>query len=560
VFTSVETLVLYEYGLVWEELGNYHQSVLFLVPAAENMKRCGYPANYRALAAVHARQACISNVDNDAAGKCLDLILDAIEDIFRDRVYGDDRPLLVRAIHGLVADLSAEQRHVLSADVEDIPRADPVALLVLKGCYDQARPSLTKAWEMDGTVSEPASEMVRISRFTGDGKEMRMWFDRAVAARFDDPLAYDNYLDGIRSGPLGGRKVLLDFGAECLATGRFDTAVPLKFIETLVIVRDEYDRGDASDWGGHEVYDAARETFEKSLAPGGVYAGSDYLRSMEAAFEVQAGHWDDARTAMSRLTGGLDGTATAVIGLTPEEVAGTVLVYTGPDSENAVRGQNRAAWGKPQEALREYQAAIDRQKDPTALRFLRGIAQRLRWEIDFQAGKPVALNADASFSGFRPIEGRWQADSDGALIAISPDNQKLYLRCDADFGDHWELSADVDFLGGNPAGSFAGLALGMQGTANHLGLGIAPGLQKFAANDETTDPVKLRPGTIGNRNRLTLRRDGGRIVLAIDRQTLYDAPCDDTESNRLKIGFGGFRLADDQIIRFRRVSIRRTTE
>ena len=52
---------------------------------------------------------------------------------------------------------------------------------------------------------------------------MRLWFDRAVAARFDYREAYMKYMYGLYPRWHGDRQALYDFAIECSENGRLDS-------------------------------------------------------------------------------------------------------------------------------------------------------------------------------------------------------------------------------------------------------------------------------------------------------------------------------------------------
>jgi hypothetical protein len=209
--------------------------------------------------------------------------------------------------------------------------------------------------------------------------------------------------------------------------------------------------------------------------------------------------------------------------------------------------------------LASYQAAIDREKDPAAVRYLRGVSRAVQMEMDFYAFKEVKLNADADFSGFRPVFGKWTADTDGGLIAIAEKQQQIYLYCNADFGENWELHADVDFLRTDADWSLTGLTLCPAGSNQYLSMGLCPRQHKFIAHIGNMDELDNHAAPIVWRNNnTTLRRDGDKVTFKLGDTEVYQGACDDTETNRMRIGFGGWPMPENDAVRFRNVSIKRT--
>ena len=163
--------------------------------------------------------------------------------------------------------------------------------------------------------------MIHVTMGEGNAKEMRAWFDRAVAARFDDSDAYSAYIWGIYPRWLGDRATLMAFADECAATGRFDTQVPLHYFEILTIVRTECDNNKMVSLTTPDLYEKAHDILEKTLAPEGALSNDRGYRSAEVAYAIAAKRWNDAHQAMDELEGQkLDATATANFGLTPQRI------------------------------------------------------------------------------------------------------------------------------------------------------------------------------------------------------------------------------------------------
>ncbi|MBI2302735.1 MAG: hypothetical protein HYU66_27840 [Armatimonadetes bacterium] len=80
------------------------------------------------------------------------------------------------------------------------------------------------AWRLHPEYPDAA---VKLITCPGEGESARLWFDRAVAADFDCPEAYELYRRSLSPA------VSVAFGRECLATGRFDTGVPWQYAEAL---------------------------------------------------------------------------------------------------------------------------------------------------------------------------------------------------------------------------------------------------------------------------------------------------------------------------------------
>jgi hypothetical protein len=94
----------------------------------------------------------------------------------------------------------------------------------------------TKAFELCPQHPEAPVAMMQILGVIGRSDELRVWFDRAVAAQLDFEPAYRIYLHYQQPRWGGSVRSLQKFGEECLATGRFDTFVPTCYVVAMQYV------------------------------------------------------------------------------------------------------------------------------------------------------------------------------------------------------------------------------------------------------------------------------------------------------------------------------------
>lgn len=108
---------------------------------------------------------------------------------------------------------------------------------------DRARTILTEAWHQDPTRPEAAGAMITVAMggHGNPGETGRTWFDRAVSAQMDYPAAFRKMARALLPRWGGSHGALRAFGRECLATGRFDTDVPLVYLYVLRTIGCELD-------------------------------------------------------------------------------------------------------------------------------------------------------------------------------------------------------------------------------------------------------------------------------------------------------------------------------
>ena len=345
-----DPLVLYFLGVALNRTNHPNAAETDLCQAADAITPDKYPANWRARAAADAFSILKANGKNGRAPKYRDQLATAVADIFKQHVFGDDRALLMRTLYVLTDDLPSLAMHKIVTAVKSIPDADPVAVLYLEGQWHiqaawqdrgsdwadkvtakgwagfgdelaKARTALVQANTLDPRIAEPATAMIHVCMGESNADEMRTWFDRAVAARFDDTDAYNAYTWGIYPRWLGDRDKLMSFADECAATARYDTQVPLDYYKILIAVRQECDGGHSKALVTPDIYAKAHNILEKTLATDGACPNDRILRSSEIAYEIAAKQWNDAHETVDLLKGAtMDAGATKAWGLTPEKI------------------------------------------------------------------------------------------------------------------------------------------------------------------------------------------------------------------------------------------------
>lgn len=95
---------------------------------------------------------------------------------------------------------------------------------------EQARKLLTEGWETYPGIPEFAQKMITVAMAAAViSNEERMWFDRVVIAQMDYLPGYSSLEWALYPRWGGSHTQMLAFATECLDTGRFDTAVPMRY-------------------------------------------------------------------------------------------------------------------------------------------------------------------------------------------------------------------------------------------------------------------------------------------------------------------------------------------
>lgn len=581
-------LVQYLYGMIQSDENHDADAEHSLRTACDSMHAQGYPANLQARAASEVCTIMAGAGRNGEIKPYADIVAAGTGEMFKTHLFNNtgQRELLIGELAQTGKYLDYAQRQAIWKAAAAVGDADPVAVLYLDGEFrtkqawhyrgggftntvtpegwegfatelKKAEACYSKAWEMDKSIPNIPTAMISIAMGSSGVEEMRLWFDRAVAARFDYPEAYHDFIFGILPRWHGNREMLLSFANECLETHRFDTSVPLHYFEILRWVQTECDHGDTSFWREPEIYARAKESFEKSIAAGGAAGREADVRGHEAAFAVRCAQWDDARRAIEKGFQ-IDLQTATDFGLSEELVKSAAFAYSGPGSEPALKGREQAIHGEKKAAIESYHAAIAAQNDPLAKHFLKGRAQILQWEVDFAAGAEVAIKADKELSGFKIAFGKWTADDDGGLVGSAVD-PFLQISCEADFGKDWDMTADVDYIHTGADWSSTGLTVSPPGYTSYTGFNLNRQKQNITVHIMNHGEMETNPAPAADHNVMTLKRRGDTIKAIVNGKQVYEGDPFNFVARR-DIGFGGWPNSPGDSYRYRNVKIKKAID
>ena len=346
----------------------------------------------------------------------------------------------------------------------------------------KAADHFTKAWELDPTVPYAAVGMIGVAGGSGiGGLSARDWFDRAVEARMDYYFAYSGLANFLQPKWGGREDSIREFGRECIATKRFDTDVPFKFILLLHFVDREM--GDCGAiWLQEGTYDSAKTVLEGMENEPARSAESlerrppEWLLSLHAALAAKVKKYGEARPILDQLGPNLRMDALDFVKCRhPIEIA---RVY-------AMTGEGRADVKKYEATLADYQLsdpaiarsakeclenAIRTNSEPEAKPYFDQQKTLLAWLQQFYRGEWVNLTFDPSLSMWEQRAGNWTCvDSQSVishempfgkpnrLVSVVPFSGPLEIdldaaglnytkgyQCGVGIGDIWATSGDAN--------------------------------------------------------------------------------------------------------------------
>lgn len=309
-----------------------------------------------------------------------------------------------------------------------------------------ARDHFMRAHEMHPEWPDAASEMIQVSLGEGSDEE-RLWFDRAVAAQFDHTTSYRRMMRMALLPRWGGsHEAMLEFGRECLATGRFDTVVPSCAYDAVVTIGEE----------APHIRDAV--TIPGAYAPA-VTACRGYLTAHSAPHLVQlwhsrlailhwaAGRYAEACQALDEVKDDLAPQAVGECRVRANDVVGESRLFGGPHGAAFAAAETLVEQGRLEDALAACQPLAARDDLHAAARqIVAGRVATLETAAALDRYDWVDLQPRAGLAGWQVVTGDWRVEPDGTLVGTSGERGRLKLLCEAEIGQDFELTGEFDFL------------------------------------------------------------------------------------------------------------------
>ncbi|MEZ6191386.1 MAG: hypothetical protein R3C45_08870 [Phycisphaerales bacterium] len=216
---------------------------------------------------------------------------------------------------------------------------------------DIAYPHLVKAWQLHPEFPDAAAELIVVSMGLRNGEE-RVWFDRAVDARFDHLTAYRNYRWSIRPRWRGSSQKMYQFGVECLETGRFDTDVPSMFFHTMMDIYKEED--DLNFWHTPGVYENFLKYFDGEKTDGRMWDWTPaHWETCKAAVAWHLDRFEEGAAILDGLGDAIEPSVFAYFWASP--VLSPSECYARARLPESVFSQTQKLWDK-----REYRRGLQR--------------------------------------------------------------------------------------------------------------------------------------------------------------------------------------------------------
>lgn len=271
------------------------------------------------------------------------------------------------------------------------------------------------AHEMHPEFPEAAALMVAVAMASCGQWNEREWFDRAVAAHFDDPHAYNHYKWALRPRWGGSHAEMYQFALECLNTKRFDTYIPSYFLVILNEIGSELD-----DWRlayrAPRVHNDIKIYFDGKLAETVNKQDRIALQSQYAALNWLTEHYEEAQKLFDELGDDLKGDAFSELFGDKNMARAATHLWLGPFKEEFGKAEKLYDSDQSLEALPIYAGLKNKLQDAKDLFLIDDRLAVLRVKERFLAGDWVDVTPDNALAGWRTVNGEWKRLKDRAAV------------------------------------------------------------------------------------------------------------------------------------------------
>jgi hypothetical protein len=435
-----------------------------------------------------------------------------------------------------------------------------------------ARKYFTQAWKLHPDRPLAPCRMIYVSLGDANIGEMRVWFDRTVAAQIDYPNAWSNLRWGLRPRWYGDLNSMLAFGQTALNTRRFDTDVPRKYFDSVSDVTSELEVPSGQNiYGRADIWPQLETMYEGYIAePTLTEYSRDGWRNAYAMVAYLAGKYAVAQKQLQALKWqsrpedllgwGKD------VSLMPLEVA----ARTGTQAKPVSAAETDRLKGDVAGALKIYnELAAATDLDGWTRGFVQERQATLKLEQALQSGSWVNfLPADTNFTGWQAASGKYELLPDGALeVQSASTGHILYSR--ARVGTEFEVRGQFEVVGSGTKEFQAGLVMGVPefDTANWYGFrmkrnsdeGEVCSFSRHWSSRQIKAPVQLD----GRTNTFSFRFQAGRVSATVDGREVFrevEPPKNSyVSTNEFLLGLGAFNHSNDSAIRYRNLQVRRLT-
>ena len=425
-----------------------------------------------------------------------------------------------------------------------------------------------EAHEMRPDFPEAAAELIGIARagYAPDGTDERYWFDRAVAAEFDNDTAYGSMLNSLMPRWEGSFEEMLAFGTECMETGRYDTDVPYVFfraLKSIVVDTDTFEpliQIEAID-------DGLVRMLMGYLDEGG--HGSRYYDCLLAAVHYAAGRYFESQQVLFTVAyQELEPRAFSDLGL---EMHTTLMLVAGLSEDNGETAQ--LLDDLMEDGFYERVIAIcEELAEPHAFnpglplfKYYTHRAWVAEKMIELDEGRVADITPGPLLRGWLIRGGSWGVDEatsvlTGLSTGITNTPRGMMLACDIPIDDEYEISGRLEITSGMYREEFhAGVLvdIGLGHVAHGALVYPLDGVAQAYRADLGLSPQRSRYQPRQGGDELRVRVSGRKLTAWVNGEmVIKEEPLPNLPGEKSWFGLGGVIGSPNTYIRFREMRMK----
>lgn len=436
-----------------------------------------------------------------------------------------------------------------------------------------ARGHLKKAWELRPDRHEAAANMISIvmAGHGFEGDSLRKWFDRAVQAQLDTRQPYWSMSWALRPRWGGSHEEMLAFARACRAAGRYDTELPVLYLEILRHICE-----DAGDW---------KPVFAQPGVAKEVIAVCEGLmdepsrrderarrRQFLGLFACLTKNPGAAAKSLGEPLGEFYPEvkeSAAFYGFDEEGFRSNLEALGSPGAADFIRAEEKFEAGKYNDAERLFRSAVERAAGKTPALITRRLAT-IATDRELAAGDWVKMKPD--LATWRVQSGDWSVTPDGTLVNTGHQAPGMILL-PARPGENFEMRGEiaVESPGANDRDFGVLLAVPERVTRKWISCQVyQEGRGKSRAqifvitaswqpSGEKSERKTHLPGEV---TRFLVQAWNGRINYYLDGKPIaagFESESRTVPTAGTSVGFGTWEFARGNTTRFRNIELRRLT-
>jgi hypothetical protein len=428
---------------------------------------------------------------------------------------------------------------------------------------------LTEAWELRPDYPMAPSLMVYDTMGSTGLKEMRVWFDRALAAQFDYRAAWANMRFGLQPKWYGSALAELELGKLAVDSGRFDTDVPRKYFDCVMDAEALRVRPSTQRiFRRADIWPVLQKMYEGYIAEPTEAPSRRGWRSSYAAVAYLAGHYDVARKQLEALDWKLTPKTLTTWGADLSPMPLEVAARTGPLGPAIAAAEAARESGDRASAFRLFSDLDGKHTaDERTGKFIKLRLSRLTDEQHLMDGKWVSfMPAGGEDGNWTYSFGEARSAADGSLdVEYGPKGHMIISKMT--IGGSFEVRGRFDVVRSSNTDFQAGIVIGLpdintqEWYSFRLKRHHREGDVVVFGHAWTTEEISQHVALNDNSNSFDLVFDDGTVTATVNGEKVFNV-ADLPFSIRLLpdtffVGLGAFSDSADTVVRYEGVELRK---